>query len=148
MVTLITRWSHIITLSVFLMRSSPFTRRLVIVDIENTYVIGYICLTIWKDNFPFLSLQSEQTVSQAYHILIECSFSNKLFSFSTIFVDRFSGLTEDFACNYILPKYLSLYGWTKSYLGIYSFRESRRQSANSSGFLPYLWFNHFFFLCI
>lgn len=106
------------------MWSSPFTRRLAIVYIENTYAIGYIFLTIWKDNFPFLSLQSEQTVSQAHHILIECSFSNKLFSFSTIFVDRFSRLTEDFACNYILPKYLSLYRWTKSYLGIYSFRES------------------------
>lgn len=38
-------------------------------------------------------------------------------------MDRFSILTEDFAFNYILPKYLSLYKWTKRYLGTYSDRE-------------------------
>lgn len=86
-----------------MMLSSPPACRLVIIYLENIYVMGCIYLAIKRVRDFFLSSPSSSRLPVLHITFWFHTYSIiELFSFSTAFVGRFSGLA-DFASRFISP---------------------------------------------
>ena len=82
-------------------QGSHLTWRIIIVDLENTYAMGCICLAVSKGEISFCLL-SQRIVCDAYHTLVYCLFNNKGMFFL-----------------YLLPLWRGILGWEKLLFKLY-----------------------------